>query len=305
MRNWLAGLKDFAGLQMIKSLFTIAMVWGLVGCSGGIAAPPSTAAGSRLLSTYELDGRNIVGETISADVEAMGVHLGAFEMHIQTPCSDSPSETLIVKSEMRTEGLARLAKNAGGAAETRLNRHNGAPTESYLRLQNSDEVKEFAIEFAPGAFRYRYEKTDAPTREGEEPLAGEAYAHDMQSAFLLLRHWRPRIGTLGYFYVVLGRRLWRADVEYKGREVVVVDGVPKVAVGIEGTAYRLRGTPGKKYEPREFALWFSDDARRIPVRAIGKSSLGPVIIDLTSRTLDRTACEEVPASKPAKTAEAK
>ena len=121
-------------------------------------------------------------------------------------------------------------------------------------------------------------------------------AHDVHSAVMVLRAWRPLPESRNEMLVVMGRHLWRLELVYKGPDVVTVASGPRPAVRIEGLATKQSKNPSKRVQ-RKLFVWFSDDDDRVPLRALAESEFGPVELALTSYSCPD--CDRLcPASQP-------
>jgi hypothetical protein len=91
--------------------------------------------------------------------------------------------------------------------------------------------------------------------------------------------------------VLLGERLWRAELVYRGPETIETGGRARRAVKIEGTTYKLAKDSEDQEKPRRFTLWFSDDERRAPLKAVSEASFGTVHLSFTSHEVtSRNPC---------------
>jgi uncharacterized protein DUF3108 len=223
-------------------------------------------------------------ETLRADVAVSGVHLGKIE---STWCPRAGGGRLA--TEMKPSSLVKALMQAGGRARTELDLPETAPSASEYDLREGDIVRSYRVSYGEGRFDFRYDRQGVPQLEGLEDVPEQARAHDMQSALMALRAWRPRLDESAHFYVVLGRRLWRADVRSAGPEVIKIDGVAQLTNRVDGTARRLWDAPGAP-GPRTFSIWFGDQGEHAPVRLTADGKYGPVTMTLTQRSSALEAC---------------
>jgi hypothetical protein len=126
------------------------------------------------------------------------------------------------------------------------------------------------------------------TREGKTRVIrqvfdfGTSTAHDAHSAMAAIRTWRAEPGATRTLWVMGGRRVWRSDVTFVGRESVGTNLGNVPALRLDGTGYRLKNdrSVDTKKSPRRFTVWMSDDADRVPLRVKAETELGDVTIDL-------------------------
>jgi hypothetical protein len=265
-------------------LLGLATLWGCASTQS--AATPMEPEGALLApSTAELPR---APEALHADVAVSGVHLGRLE---STWCPRRDGGRLA--TEMKPSPLVKALMSASGRAETELDLPEGAPSASDYDLREGDVVRSYHVSYREGRFDFRYERDGVRQLEGPEDVPESARAHDMQSALMALRAWRPRLEERAHFYVVLGRRLWRADVRFAGPEVIKVGGVPQLTTRVDGTARRLWDAPGAP-GPRTFSIWFGEQSERAPVRLTADGKYGPVTMTLTERRDALAACSPSP-----------
>lgn len=256
----------------------------LVGCaSTPSAALPGGPEGDLLAPSTETLPRE--PESLRADVAMSGVHLGRLE---STWCPRPDGGRLA--TEMKPSSLVKALMHASGRAQTELELPAGAPSASEYDLSEGEVVRSYHVSYREGRFDFRYDKQGILQLESSEDVPEQARAHDMQSALMVLRAWRPRLNESGHFYVVLGRRLWRADVRSAGPEVIKVDGVPQLTSRVDGVARRLWDAPGAP-GPRTFSIWFGEQNERAPVRLTADGKYGPVTMTLTGRGSALDACK--------------
>jgi uncharacterized protein DUF3108 len=276
--------------RTLASLLGAVLPWGCVllcSCaSTPSAAAPAEPEGELLEPSTAVLPR--APETLRADVAVSGVHLGKV---VSSWCPSAEGGRLA--TEMKPSSLVKVLMQASGSARTELDLPGGAPSASEYDLREGDVVRSYQVSYREGRYDYRYDRDGVPQMAGLESVPEQARAHDMQSALMALRAWRPRLDASAHFYVVLGRRLWRADVHFAGPEVIKVDGVPQLTSRVDGTAQRLWEAPGAP-GPRTFSIWFGEQGERAPVRLTADGKYGPVTMTLTGRGSALEACGSTP-----------
>jgi hypothetical protein len=181
-----------------------------------------------------------------------------------------------------------MIRHASGEAKTELAEVSQAPRASEYRFRDGDLLRNYRVDYRPGGYDYAYDNGGTAQRTGQSSVPEGASAHDLHSALVLLRAWRPRLGEQAYFYVVLGRRLWRVDVTSEGPQVIKAQGGARLTHRIDGVGVRL-WRPSEA-PPKHFSLWLSEDAARVPLRMVGDASFGEVTMTLTDREQGNAAC---------------
>ena len=152
-------------------------------------------------------------ELLQADIELLGLPLAHLE---STVCPGRDGTT--IATHVDSAALINALHRSGGDARTELT--GLAALRSEYHIQDGDLLRHYQTEHRPGSFDYEYDNGGEAQRTGHGAVPEAAFPHDLQSSLLLLRGWRPRLGETGFFYVVLGRRLWRTEVTYAGPQML-------------------------------------------------------------------------------------
>jgi hypothetical protein len=235
--------------------------------------PDSSPAGSSPPNTGTASASG--SETLSAEVEVLGLRLGTLQSSRCTLHGATQIETHLAPIP-----LVNALHRSGGDARTVFG-PSSMPLSSEYHIQDGDLLRHYQVQYRTGAYEYVYDNGGRAKNRGRESVPEGAPAHDLHSALSLLRSWRPRLGELGYFYVVVGRRLWRVDLKFAGPEVILAQGTPRLTQRIDGTSVRLWQT--QESDPRRFSLWLSEDPDRVPLSLVADASVGEVRLTLTSR----------------------
>ena len=112
---------------------------------------------------------------------------------------------------------------------------------------------------------------------------GSLVGHDTHSAMAAMRGWEAPPGTVRTLWVMGGKRIWKSRITFIGRETIGTRFGNRRAVRFDGIAWRALGNlnVNQRLKPREFSVWLSDDADRVPLRVVARTELGNVNIELT------------------------
>jgi hypothetical protein len=256
------------------------------GCArDALLADPAAPRGHLISFPAEpLAASALRSETLAAEVEVLGLRLGTLE---SARCT--LRDATQVETHLAPIPLVNALHRSGADARTVFG-PSYTPLTSEYHIQDGDLLRHYQVQYRVGAYEYVYDNGGRAKNRGRESVPEGAPAHDLHSALLLLRSWRPRLGELGYFYIVVGRRLWRADLKFAGPEVIMVQGAPRLTQRIDGTSVRLWETA--ESDPRRFSLWLSEDADRVPLSLVADSSVGEVRLTLTSRERGEGDCRK-------------
>jgi hypothetical protein len=224
-------------------------------------------------------------EVLRAEIDLLGLSLASMESHRCPAIEGRPAS---IETRVEPAPLVRAIRRTSGEARTVFAGETAAPTRSDYVMRDGSLLRHYLVEHAEGRFDYSYDNGGPLSRRGHDDVPEGATAHDLHSATVLLRAWRPRLEETAYFYVVLGRRLWRVDVAAKGPQVIKIDGVPQLTYRIDGIG--VRAWQPSEVEPRHFSLWLSEDPDRVPLRMVADASFGEVTMTLTDRKAGSARC---------------
>lgn len=256
------------------ALFLAGAACGQAGLEGGAEVP--VAVGSRRLVAAPAVG--LQSEVLRASVEVFGLQIATLDSAL---CA-APAGGASLQTEVEAAPLVKVIRRSSGEAKTELSPPGAAPRASEYTFRDGDIVRHYEVDYRAGGYSYVYDNGGVERRTGVNEVPEGAEPHDMHSAMLLLRAWRPRLDERAYFYVVLGRRPWRVDVTSRGPEMIKLAGEPRLTYRIDGVAVRLdqgaKATPAKR-----FSLWLSEERERVPLRMVADASFGQVTMTLTGR----------------------
>jgi Protein of unknown function (DUF3108) len=157
------------------------------------------------------------------------------------------------------------------------------------RLADGQSIRDFAEQPQQGQIEMRRERAGAPVDSRRATFPGPAL--DPVSFLLRLRVAPPAPGGSQVLQVLDGQALWRVTISNTSPPPTADGGPPRIR--LEGRAepifYDGRSDPGER-SLREFALWLSDDAARVPLRLempIGIGDLVVALVDVDRRPLIR------------------
>lgn len=228
-------------------------------------------------------------ERISAQVTVLGVQAGEFDFEVAPGCDEAPGHAEL-RSRMSTTGVVRFFRATDGSSLTTMSLADARPLTSDLLVVDGDVTRRYRARHRPGGAETTYERSGQRAKHKRERIASGETPLDMQSAFMLLRHWQAPRGTRGYFYVLLGKDLWRVSVTNRGPRALSYHDETRRTVLLAGTATKLDVDDGRRAE-RKFSIWLTDDAARVPLKVDGDASFGTVHMELTARYVEpSSAC---------------
>jgi hypothetical protein len=241
---------------------------------GRLLAPPSGAAS--VVDTPEL---------LRAEVEVFGLQIGTLQSSLCPPTAQALGT---METSVTSAPIVNVIRRTSGEAKTEFSALSPAPQASEYHFRDGDLLRHYRVEYRAGNYQYAYDNGGPQTLTGRDEVPEGASPHDLHSAMLLLRAWRPRLDEAAYFYVVLGRKLWRVDVRAAGPQVIKTQGAPRLTYRVDGVAVRLWRSSDAA--PRQFSVWLSEDSDRVPVRMVADASFGELTMTLTDREVGGGSC---------------
>jgi hypothetical protein len=213
------------------------------------------------------------GEQLEFDLDAMGAQAGKMTMKVQRP----DKGTLPVSIEAQTNTFFSKVRRVKGVGTSYLHPRTLRPSR-YTEDATENEVHR-KVDVAFGA-KDRSVKVDyvMGKRTGNFNYTYDKDGLDVAGAIYLLRQLPMKEGLPLCFDVYGIRRLWRMNGTVVKRERISLPIGQFDAWYLTGTAVRL----DKPSQKREVHVWISDDARRLPLVAVGTIDLGAVRATLTS-----------------------
>jgi hypothetical protein len=210
------------------------------------------------------------GEALAYDVDAMGVvKAGSASLTVEPPIM---SGTLLpIRARFRnTSVFAKVRKVRGYALswidlETlRPQRYRDEGEEDGVRKSTDTRLDR------PGPVTMAWSFGD---RKGTVAMQRQGEVLDLLSSLYYLRAARLEPGVPVCYDLVANRRFWRlrGQVAAKGERVETAAGIFDT-VRLDATVTRAEGAG----PARPVHIWFSKDARRLPVAAVTEIDLGPI-----------------------------
>jgi hypothetical protein len=213
------------------------------------------------------------GEDLEFDLDAMGAQAGKMSMRTHRPDKGA----LPVQIDVQSNAFFSKVRRVKGFAVSYLHPRTLRPSR-YVENATENEV-ERKVNVAFDA-KDRSVKVDYTLggRSGRHLYTYDKDGLDVAGAIYLMRQLPMKQGLPLCFDVYGIRKLWRMTGVVEKREHV------SLPIG-EFEAWYLKGTAVRLDRPsvqREVHVWISDDARRLPLVAVGTVDVGAVRATLTA-----------------------
>jgi hypothetical protein len=227
----------------------------------------------------------IPGEVMRFELSLRGVVGGETTVAVGQPGEVDGHRAIILRSRVASAGVVALIREVRDEVVTWIDTETGLPIRQHADVKFGKKESIIDTEFnggEPGPFAIDYERKGHPKRTFVQSMPRDESAYDIHSIIGVVRAWDAEPGTHAYFYVLAGRRLWQNTIRLTERETIRTSLGRFPAIRIDGVAKRmtrqLRENTHKK--PREFTVWISDDADRVPLRVVAKTEYGDVKAEL-------------------------
>ncbi len=254
----------------------VLMVVVAAGCSRVPSRARAPVKGQGAEPTRTRPTLYVPGERMVLELRWLNVLMGNLTVVVGQPGVVGGRSAIVVRSELRSDGMLAVIKQARAEMATMIDLGDGLPiaiTGSFDDLYAGDVLDE----------SYKGTPVNLPWKPYQRELAGGVPAYETLSALGMLRAWNAGSGDRLHFYGKVNGLVFRTDVVSNGREVI------KTAAGRVATI-RLDGivTPALSNLTREHSnesyrwiMWLSDDAHRAPVRLHVQSGYGGTVqVDL-------------------------
>jgi len=214
------------------------------------------------------------GEVLEFDLDAMGAQAGKMTMRVQKPKDGH----LPVEVEAQTNSFFSKVRRVHGNATTYLHPRTLRPTRYIEDTTENEQRRKVEV-----AFGVKDRSVKVDYQIGQRPKGQFNYTYDkdgldVAGSIYLLRQLPLKEDMQVCFDVYGVRRLWRMQGAVVKREQVTTPLGQFHAWHMVGTAVRL----DRPKQKREVHVWISDDARRLPLAAVGTLDLGAVRATLTA-----------------------
>ena len=192
----------------------------------------------------------------------------------------APAGAVLLRATARTRGWIDPLYPVRDLVESTVQAATLAPSRFHKRTKEGHgQPRQVDVEFDREARVARY------VRDGEarEPFPLPAEFHDPLSCLYAYRALAPGAGGLVALEVTDGKRLVAGEFREVGRERLRTPAGTLATVIVEPTIEGLGGV-FRKSRKNELRIWFTDDARRVPVRFYTEVAVGSFTMDLVEAT---------------------
>ncbi|WP_434345209.1 DUF3108 domain-containing protein [Myxococcus virescens] len=214
------------------------------------------------------------GEVLEFDLDAMGAQAGTMTMRVHK----QKDGQLPIQVEAQTNTFFSKVRRVRGSATAYLHPRTLRPHRYVEDTMENEQRRKVNVAFGQKERTVKVDYQFGQRPKGQFNYTFDKDGLDVAGAIYLLRQ-LPLKDDLQVCFDVYGvRRMWRMQGAVVKREQVTTPLGQFNAWHVTGTAVRL----DRPKQKREVHVWISDDARRLPLAAVGTIDLGAVRATLTS-----------------------
>lgn len=231
------------------------------------AAPQGAAGSCPALPSLQAVAVLKPGELLDYELDAVGAHAGT--MSVKT--LGKKDGQLPIEVSVETSTFFSKVRKVKGTGTSYLDAKTFRPRQYVEDSIESGIHRTADVQFhdAEQVARLSYTTSERP---GKRQLKYAREAFDALGAIMAFRQLPMKEGLTLCTDVYGVRRLWHLEGKIVGRESITVPVGNFKAWHFSGTARRLDDAK----QQREVHIWISDDARRLPLAAVGAMDLGAV-----------------------------
>jgi hypothetical protein len=231
----------------------------------------------------------IPGETMSFDISLRGVLGGTAVIGVGQPGFVDGKPVIIVRSRVESAGVIAAIKEVRDEIVTWIDLDQGLIVKHEANSKFGEKQAVIASKFGdgkPGTFTLDYQRKGKPNLRVRQTLPPDAFAFDIHAILGQLRSMEVEDGDEESFFLLSGRRLWRSSLQVGAHETIRTATGRHPAIRFDGVAQRVsRGLSDvKKKKPRNYSVWLSDDANRLPLLVMATTEYGELRVELVEYT---------------------
>lgn len=256
-------------------------------CGGSGAAPQKPVAPPVATDRFPVAPPLVTpGEHMGYKLTLMGAELATFELTVGQQEIVAGKPTIVVQTHAKVSGIGELAASAAGI-------HVDDTFTSWIDLATGRPLRWYCDEFATKSDDKERTEAKLAERQGntvpvefhvnDNPPTPEPQTvsmpdvWDFNSFLVALRTWEAPPGSTVKGEAFRSRYIWHVEMTMGGKSRL------STALGefpvweVHGHTYKLaRDGTKKNDDERDFEIWFSDDAGRVPLKVVAKTDYGDV-----------------------------
>ena len=231
------------------------------------------------------DGPPLVtpGEHMSYRLTLQGMELATYDFGVGEVTDVAGKRAIVVQSHAKAVGLVKMVANIDDYFTSWIDVTTGRPlrwtTDEYA-TKGSDKEKTDArfFERTGDMVPVDFHLNDDPAKP-EPQKVSMPDVWDYNAFLIALRVWDGSPGTTISAEVLRSRFMWHVDMKIRGKDKLntQING-EMPAIRLDGHTYKLdrAGAKAADSDERDFSVWISDDAGRVPLEVTARTDYGDI-----------------------------
>ena len=255
---------------------------------------PSTKGVDKPVAPAELvnklpDGPPLLtpGEHMAYKLQLQGVDLATYDFAVGTAADVNGKQAIQVQSHAKAVGFVKMVANVDDYFTSFIDVQTGRPlhwlTDEYA-TKGTDKEKTDArfFERQGDTVPIDFHLNDDPAKPEPQKVSFPD-VWDYNAFLIALRAWEGPVGSHVTVEILRSRYMWHCEMKIAGKEKLVTALGELPALRFDGHTYKL-DRDGKRFpdsDERDFSVWISDDAGRVPLRNVAKTDYGDMKMEIT------------------------
>jgi hypothetical protein len=256
----------------------------LVGCNGGASQTGPTGPTAPVAANAMPSGPPLVapGEHMSYELALQGVKIATYDLAAAAALDTvDGKQVVVVQGHAKAAGLATLVSDIDDTFTSWIDVTTGRSlrfqTDEYATKSKDREHTVIEIGKRSGdQVPIEFHLNDGPpTAEPQKASLPETW--DYNEFVIGLRSWEGAPGSSVDLEIFRSRWLWHVSAKIHGKEKLVTPLGDLPALRFDAHASKLTRAGGKDSDDeRDFSVWISDDADRVPLQVVARTDYGDV-----------------------------
>ena len=227
------------------------------------------------------------GEHMAYKLQIQGVDLATYEFVVGQPADVNGKQAVQVQSHAKAVGFVKMVANVDDYFTSFIDVQTGRPlrwlTDEYA-TKGTDKEKTDAkfFERQGDTLPIDFHLNDDPAKPEPQKISFPD-VWDYNAFLIALRAWEGPIGSHVTVEILRSRYMWHCEMKIAAKEKLVTALGELPALRFDGHTYKL-DRDGKRFpdsDERDFSVWISDDAGRVPLRNVAKTDYGDMKMEIT------------------------
>ncbi len=211
-----------------------------------------------------------------------GIEIAEFALSVGAPGVIDGNKVVVVRSSLRATKAGRLFVDLQQEVTTFVDVATSRPNYHRREYRDPPPNRWIEIKLAAEKFAIKIHGADGKDRVINQTVPSKDPPLDSNSILLALRAWEVKPGMKAEIFVMREDRVWRLQMQYGDTETVETPVGRFPTIRIDGVSRPLKpdGSLVAGEDARQYTIWVTDDAKRLPLMIEAGSDIGTVRMQL-------------------------